>query len=102
LWEEATQTGSERRGGWRRTDDPVSPLMLFGATGRGTISPKEVTMTVRSNEEPPQNFEAVEGLTSSEIGRLIDETMREYDEGDPLLESYQKSWPPAGPSERPG
>jgi len=25
-----------------------------------------------------------------QVGNLVEETMREYDEGDPLLETYQK------------
>lgn len=29
-------------------------------------------------------------LDSAQVGKLVESTMREYDEGDPLLESYQK------------
>ena len=31
-----------------------------------------------------------DALTSEQVGALVEQTMREYDEGDPLLESYQK------------
>jgi hypothetical protein len=29
-------------------------------------------------------------LTPGQVGELVERAMREYDEGDPLLESYQK------------
>jgi hypothetical protein len=31
-----------------------------------------------------------DGLTSEQVGRLIEQNMQEYDEGDPLLDSYQQ------------
>lgn len=31
-----------------------------------------------------------DGLSMEEVGPLVERTMREEDEGDPLLESYQK------------
>ncbi len=34
-----------------------------------------------------------DALDSTQIGKLVEQTMREYDEGDPLLESYQKYRP---------
>jgi hypothetical protein len=31
-----------------------------------------------------------EALTMAQVGDLVEQTMREYDEGDPTLESYQR------------
>lgn len=67
----------------RRDLEKKGAVHLTGSDGEYVLMRADVYERLRSVLED-------DGLDSTQVGQLVEQTMREYDEGDPLLESYQK------------
>lgn len=56
-------------------------------------STRRIAMSIEPADDQSHEKQCADSsdtLTHAQVGDLVNENMREYDDGDPILESYQK------------
>lgn len=74
------------------TDEQRQALERAGGEPLTLVDPATNATYVLLRSEVYDRFKAAleDDLTPEQVGELVERAMREYDEGDPLLESYQQ------------